>query len=94
MSQQNDAALAMARMNERGFQAWLARKSGYSRATITMIFKGVRQCTAKQAAVFEDLFMRKNIPINRWDLLYGYEASKDQPVSLPEYLRTKLERGE
>ena len=88
----HETSLALSRMKERGLQAWLARKSGYSRTTVTMIFRGIRQCTAKQAAVLEDLFTRKNIPLNRWDLLYGYEASKTEPKTLEDYLREKLAR--
>lgn len=87
---QSEAALAIATMKERGFQAWVARKTGVSRSTITAIFTGKRRCTVAQAAKLEEIFILKGIPLNRWDLLYGYETSPGGSVSIIDYLRKKL----
>lgn len=87
---QSEAALAIATMKERGFQAWVARKTKVSRSTITAIFTGKRKCTIAQAAKLEEIFILKGIPLNRWDLLYGYEINAENPISIVDYLQKKL----
>lgn len=66
-------------INERGVQAWVSRKTGICFPVINQIFKGHRRATAIQAALLEEQFLKKGIPIGRWDLLYG--VKKDQTLS-------------
>ena len=62
-------------------------RTGTARSTITEIFSGKRRATLRQAEALEQEFVKRNIPLNRWDLLYGVKDGE----SLKQYLQTKGE---
>ena len=70
----------MAAIEERGLRAKLSLRTHISRSTITEIFNGRRRATVKQAALLEDEFVKRGIPLNRWDLLYGVKPG--EPLEL------------
>ena len=72
-----------------GLQSTLAMRTHTSRSTITEIFNGRRRATVRQAALLEEEFVKRGIPLNRWDLLYGVQ--KDE--SLEHYLAAKETRA-
>lgn len=76
---------AITRLTERGLQSRISMRTKIKRPTLCNIFKGLRRATAKQAALLEQEFTVRCIPINRWDLLYGVEDGQ----SLREYLEKK-----
>ena len=69
-------------IREHGFQAWMARRTGESRVTINMIFRGKRRASVRVAALLEPLFLERGVPLSRWDLLYGVPEGQ----SLFDYL--------
>lgn len=64
-------------LRQRGFQNQCAVKTQIFRSTINLIFKGKRRATPHQAEKLEGFFLKKCIPINRWDLLYGMKEGQD-----------------
>ena len=72
-------------IKEPGLRARLALRTKTARSTITQIFAGKRRATLRQAAALEEEFVKRNIPLNRWDLLYGVKEGE----SLEQYLQTK-----
>ena len=68
-----------------GLQTRLARKLKVSRQTMNGFFTGKHVPTAKMAEQLETEFLKLNIPLTRWDLLYG---NKDH-LPLANYLKAK-----
>ena len=71
-------------IEEYGLRAKLAMRTRIARSTMTEIFSGKRRATARQAALLEAEFVKRGIPLNRWDLLYGVGAGE----SLKHYLES------
>lgn len=70
-----------------GLQSVIAHKYHMNKATVSQIFSGRKRATVKQAAELEEFFLRRGIPINRWDLLYNVQCGQ----SLVDYLKQKGE---
>lgn len=80
-------------LKEHGVQSWVARKTGIHRTTVVQIWNGKRRATPTQAALLENLFTQKAIPLNRWDLLYAEDADGGIP-SIIYILENKFKKGE
>lgn len=78
------------KMREYGIQSKIARRTKIARSLVCEIFNGTRRCTAKSAAKMEAEFAMREIPINRWDLLYGVEDGQ----KLIDYVSLKVKKGE
>ena len=68
-----------------GLQSAFAYRYKVCKSTVSEIFSGRKRATVKQAADLEEFFLRRGIPINRWDLLYSVQRGQ----SLADYLAQK-----
>lgn len=84
------ASEAINRLTEYGLQNTIAVRTGVDRPTVNAIFRGKRRAGIKAAALLEHEFIKKGIPLDRWDLLYGIKIDADKPQTLAAYLRQKL----
>jgi len=73
-----------------GLQANIARKVKVSRSAISEIFTGKHQPSKALAAKLEAEFLRLEIPLTRWDLMYG----RPEGQSLADYLKEKKQKEE
>ena len=72
-----------------GLQAKIVHRYGINRSTVCQIFNGKKRATPKQAAMLEEFFMRRGIPLNRWDLIYGVDVEHGQ--TLKDYVNNKTQ---
>ena len=80
---------AFSKLSAYGIQSQIAMRTKIARTTVVAIFNGKRRATPPQAALLEQEFIRKGIPLNRWDLLYGVNVEEGE--TLPDYLQHKDE---
>jgi hypothetical protein len=69
----------------RGLQALISRKCEIHKSTVSAIFAGKRRATPKQAAAMEEQFIKRGVPLTRWDLLYGVNIADGE--SLDAYIQ-------
>lgn len=72
---------------QRGLQSLIARKCVIHKSTVSAIFAGKRRATPEQAAAMEEQFIKRGVPLTRWDLLYGVSIVEGE--SLAEYIRRR-----
>lgn len=68
-----------------GLQSSFVHRYNVNRSTVCQIWQGKKRATPKQAAMLEEFFTRRGIPLNRWDLLYGVGDGQ----SLADYVSNK-----
>lgn len=73
--------------SQRGLRAYISRKCGIPKSTISDICNGKRRATTAQAALMEGIFIQRSVPLNRWDLLYGVDV--DNGETLDAYIVRK-----
>lgn len=71
-----------------GLQSKLSRRTGISAPIMCLIFSGKRRATIDQAAKLEEAFLRYNIDITRFNLLYDVKNGE----SLPEFYDRKFHK--
>ena len=80
------------KLNERGIKSKISLRTRIARPTVSAIFHGKRRATPSQAEKLEAEFIRRQIPLDRWDLLYGIRVEEGQ--SLQDYLSRKKTESE
>lgn len=72
-----------------GVQGFIAKQSGLAAPVVNMIWTGKRRATPEAAVKLEAEFIKLQINLTRWDLIYGIEPGQ----SLPDYYKEKMQKG-